>query len=197
MGQTYNVKNYYESEFQSHQASIDKVREACFDDFERWIDAAVLTLKKGGKIMFCGNGGSASDAQHLATELSVRYLKDRPAIAGLCLNTDTSTLTAAGNDYGFQYVFSRQIEAIGQADDLLVCISTSGNSQNLMEALKAAQKKKIKSVGLLGRDGGTMRDLCDLSVIVPLHETPRIQEMHITLGHIFCGALESALGLIE
>lgn len=193
---TFNLNTFWAAEAKEHQETAQKTFAALQDDFTRLLDMTTSTINNGGKILFFGNGGSAADAQHLATELTIRFIKDRPAIPALALTTDTSTLTAAGNDYGFDHIFSRQIEALGNAGDLAIAISTSGNSENILKALKTAHDKNLITIGLTGRDGGKMKDLCDLCLIVPSNTTARIQEMHITLGHIFCGALEQKLGLV-
>lgn len=150
-------------------------------------------LKSGGKLLIMGNGGSASDAQHIAAELVGRCLKDRKGLPAIALNTDTSILTAVGNDYGYDEVFRRQVEALGTPGDLVWGISTSGNSENVFRALKFARGAKIRTAALLGRDGGKIREVADFCVIVPSNETPRIQEAHITIGHIICEEVESVL----
>jgi D-sedoheptulose 7-phosphate isomerase len=165
--------------------------------FGAWLDACAASVGNGGKIMFFGNGGSAADSQHLATELAIRYAKDRKAIAALALTTDTSALTAAGNDMGFDHIFSRQVEAVGRPGDVAVGISTSGNSPNVLAALKTARDMGIVTAGLSGKDGGKMPPLCDILLVVPSKTTARIQEMHITLGQMLCGALEQKLGLVR
>ena len=142
--------------------------------------------------MLCGNGGSAADAQHIAAELTGRYKTERDALAGIALTTDTSALTAIGNDYGYEFVFSRQLEALGREGDLLIAISTSGNSGNVVKALELARKIGIKTIGLSGRTGGAMNELCELNLVVPSNDTPRIQEMHIMIGHIICQAIDDA-----
>ncbi|MCW9040413.1 MAG: D-sedoheptulose 7-phosphate isomerase, partial [Rhodospirillales bacterium] len=147
-------------------------------------------------IIFFGNGGSAADAQHLATELAIRYQKDRPSIPALALTTDTSALTAAGNDFGFGHIFSRQLEALCRPGDVVIGISTSGNSVNVLEALKKATDLGAVAAGLAGRDGGAMAGLADPLLVVPSDDTARIQEMHITIGHMLCAALERELGLV-
>ncbi|MDX1739085.1 MAG: D-sedoheptulose 7-phosphate isomerase [Alphaproteobacteria bacterium] len=192
-----NLDEYYNREFQDHFDLISVTREALRDDFTRMLAGCVAAIRDGNKIMFFGNGGSASDAQHLATELSVRYIEDRPPIAAIALNTDTSTLTAAGNDMGFDMLFERQIQAIGKAGDIAIGISTSGNSANVNRALIAAKSMGIQPMGLCGKDGGEMKNLCDPCLTIPSKMTPRIQEMHILIGHMLCGALELELGLIE
>jgi D-sedoheptulose 7-phosphate isomerase len=161
-----------------------------------WVDQAVICVKQGGKIMFCGNGGSAADAQHIAAELSVKLGPDRPPIAGLCLSLDPSAMTACGNDFGYDQIFARQVRALGHKGDMLVGLSTSGNSPNILQALMASREMGIATVGLTGETGGKLPDLCDILLKIPARDTARIQEMHITLGHIFCGALERRLGLI-
>jgi D-sedoheptulose 7-phosphate isomerase len=147
--------------------------------------------------MFFGNGGSAADAQHLATELAVRYKKDRPPIAAVALTTDTSALTAIGNDFGFEFLFARQIAAIGKKGDIAIGISTSGNSRNVINAFTEARKMGIITAGFTGKTGGNMAELCDIMLNVPSTTTARIQEMHITLGQMLCGALEINLGLVS
>jgi D-sedoheptulose 7-phosphate isomerase len=148
-------------------------------------------LANGHKILFFGNGGSAADAQHLATELTIRYTIDRPALAALALTVDTSTLTAAANDLGFPQVFARQIEALGRPGDVAFGISTSGNSENVLLALARARGLGLRTVGFAGRDGGRMREFASPLVIVPSMTTARIQEMHILLGHQLCACLEA------
>ena len=151
-------------------------------------------IKSGGKVMFCGNGGSAADSQHLAAELAGRYLRERQPLAGLALTTDTSALTAIGNDYGFAEVFVRQLRAVGRPGDALVGLSTSGESANVLAALAAARDMGIATVGLTGAGGGAMTAACDICLRVPSRRTNRIQEMHIAVGHILCGLVEEACG---
>ena len=153
-------------------------------------DICIKALKNQNKIMLCGNGGSAADAQHIAAELSGRFKKERKALAGIALTTDTSALTAIGNDYGFEYIFSRQVEAIGKKGDVLIAISTSGNSKNIINAIKSAKKIGIKVVTLSGKDGGDMKDLGDVNILIPSNDTPRIQEMHIMTGHMICEMID-------
>jgi D-sedoheptulose 7-phosphate isomerase len=157
--------------------------------------AAAQALETGQRIFFFGNGGSAADAQHIATELSVRFINDRRALAGLALTTDSSVLTACGNDFGFEHIFSRQIEALGQPGDVALGLSTSGNSPNVVAALQCARGKGMIPAAFAGNDGGKLRGVADPLVIVPCQETARIQEMHILLGHILCSEIESRLGL--
>lgn len=152
-------------------------------------------LRKGGKLMFAGNGGSAADSQHLAAEIISRLNYDRPALAAVALTTDTSALTAIGNDYGFEFVFSRQVEGLGNKGDLFFAISTSGNSPNILKAIKAAKAKGITVVGFTGETGGKMKDEdeCDYLFCAPSRETPKIQECHILVGHIICSLIEEEI----
>jgi D-sedoheptulose 7-phosphate isomerase len=143
--------------------------------------------------MLAGNGGSAADAQHIAAELVGRYGFDRPSIPSLALTTDTSNLTAIGNDYGYDKVFSRQLEGMGQEGDLFIGISTSGNSQNIINAFESAKERGITTVALVGRDGGKMAQMADYAIIIPSNATPRIQESHILIGHILCDIIEKEL----
>jgi D-sedoheptulose 7-phosphate isomerase len=152
-------------------------------------------LKSGGKAMFCGNGGSAADSQHLAAELTGRFIHDRPPLAGLALSTDTSALTCIGNDYSFDEVFARQVRGLGRPGDVLVAISTSGNSRNVIRAVEEARAASIHVIGFLGRDGGALKDLCDVPIIVPSNVTARIQEAHMLIGHTLCGLVEQHLDL--
>lgn len=151
------------------------------------------TLRKGGKLMFFGNGGSAADAQHLAAEFVNRFLRDRGALAAVALTTDTSALTSIGNDLGFDQVFSRQVEALGRPGDLVVAISTSGNSPNVLRGVEAARRRGCGTVGLTGGSGGLLASAVDDAFIVPSAETPRIQETHITLGHALCALVDELL----
>jgi phosphoheptose isomerase len=149
-------------------------------------------LRAGGKVLFCGNGGSAADSQHLAAELTGRYLKDRAPLAGLALTVDSSALTAIANDYSYDEVFARQVRGLGRSGDVLVGISTSGNSRNVVAALEAARAIGMRTIGLTGAGGGRMKDLCDVCLCVPSTDTPRIQEMHIAAGHMLCELVENA-----
>jgi D-sedoheptulose 7-phosphate isomerase len=152
--------------------------------------ACIRALECGGKIILFGNGGSAADAQHITAELVGRYLQNRRALAAIALTTNTSNLTAIGNDYSYEEVFSRQIEAIGNKDDLAIGISTSGNSKNVIHALIAARKKEITTVGITGSDGGRLRNEADYCLCIPSEHTPRIQEAHIVVAHILCEIIE-------
>jgi len=159
----------------------------------RVADACVAALGRGNKILFAGNGGSAADAQHLAAELVSRFNYDRPGLPAFSLATDTSALTAIGNDYGYERLFARQIEAVGVAGDVLVAFSTSGRSPNILAALAAARSHGLVTVGLTGQSGGGMPDLCDHCLRTPSDATPRIQEGHITLGHTLCWLIEQRM----
>ncbi len=178
-------------ELYSHQQLIGKVIEMLLLPIENGCAMITETVLKGNKLLIAGNGGSASDAQHIAAEFTGRFVKERKALAAIALSTDTSALTAISNDYGFEHVFSRQLEALAQPGDLFLAISTSGNSANVLKALASAKKAGCKTLGLSGRDGGKMNALCDLNIVVPSDITARIQEMHILIGHIFCKAVDN------
>ncbi len=150
-------------------------------------------LTGGGKLMLCGNGGSAADSQHIAAEFTGRFIEDRRPLAAMSLTTDTSALTCISNDYSFADVFVRQVRGLGRAGDCLIGISTSGNSENVVRAVDACRAMGIRSIGLLGRDGGRLAALCDLSIVVPSAVTARIQEAHILIGHTLCGLVEQQL----
>ncbi|HKT72995.1 MAG TPA: D-sedoheptulose 7-phosphate isomerase [Steroidobacteraceae bacterium] len=158
-------------------------------------DMMAEALNAGNKLMFCGNGGSAADSQHLAAEFTGRFVADRRPLAALALSTDTSALTCIANDYSFADVFYRQVLSLGKPGDCLIAISTSGNSANVLRAVEAARSVKARVIGLLGRDGGKLRQECDLAIIVPSGTTARIQEAHIFIGHTWCGLVERALRL--
>lgn len=150
----------------------------------------IMSLENGGKVMFCGNGGSAADSQHLSAELVGRYRRNREPLASISLTTDTSAITAIGNDFSFDDIFSRQVESIGKNSDVLYAISTSGKSKNIINAINAAKKNKIKVIGITGQDGGHMKSKCDILINVPAKRTDRIQEMHIAVGQIICQVIE-------
>ncbi len=180
-------------EFRLHLETIEAVIGSMEESVERASMLAVETLKRGNKILLCGNGGSAADAQHIAAELTGRYKTERGGLAGIALTTDTSALTAIGNDYGYDRIFDRQLEALANSGDLLIGISTSGNSANIISALKRAKEMGCYRVGFSGRDGGAMSELCDINLVVPSDDTPRIQEMHILFGHIMCQIIDDEL----
>lgn len=156
----------------------------------RAVELSVEALKRGKKLMFAGNGGSAADAQHWAGELVSRFYFDRPGLPAIALTTDTSILTAIGNDYGYDYVFARQVEALGAEGDVLFAISTSGNSKNILRAIQAARVAGISVIGFTGSSGGAMASDCDICFRTPSNETPKIQEGHEFLGHLLCGLIE-------
>jgi D-sedoheptulose 7-phosphate isomerase len=155
--------------------------------------ATIDVYKNGGKTLLAGNGGSAADAQHIAGEFVSKFYFDRPGLSSFALTTDTSVITAIGNDYGYEEIFSRQIQANGNKGDMFIGISTSGNSKNILQAIKECRKKGIISVGLTGQNGGQMAELCDYCIKVPSNETPRVQEVHILIGHIICAVVEEAV----
>ena len=162
-------------------------------EIENMVTLILAAHKAGGKVVLFGNGGSAADAQHLACELVGRVTHNRQALPAIALTTNTSTLTAVANDYGYETVFSRQVEALVNEKDVVIGLSTSGNSPNVVQALKAAKKKGAKTVGLTGGDGGKLTEVADLVLTVPSNSVPRIQEIHITIGHIVCELVEKEL----
>jgi D-sedoheptulose 7-phosphate isomerase len=188
--------DYFNRELEDHGEVLAKSRAALAEPFQEMLALWVAAIQNGNKILFFGNGGSAADAQHLAAELVIRFVEDRKPIAAIALNTDTSALTAGANDLGFDEVFARQIDALGRPGDIAVGITTSGTSPNVVKALEMARKKGLVTNTFTGRDGGRMPELADVSLIVPAHSTRRIQEMHITFGHMLCGALEQSLKLV-
>ncbi|WP_018085581.1 D-sedoheptulose 7-phosphate isomerase [Desulfurispora thermophila] len=175
-----------------HKALIDVVHDMA-PSIEQFAKLMAKTLASGCKILLCGNGGSAADAQHIAGELVGRFLKERSPLPALALSVNSSVLTAIGNDYDFREVFARQVAALGCPGDLLVAISTSGNSPNVLRASEVAREKGMKIVGLTGGEGGKLKGLCDLCINIPSKSTPRIQEIHILIGHIVCQLVEEAL----
>jgi D-sedoheptulose 7-phosphate isomerase len=187
---------FFDAEMTEHAAVAAASHRALAAPFAALVAASATAIRGGNKILFFGNGGSASDAQHLATELTVRYKTDRAPIAAIALTTDTSALTAIGNDFGFEEVFARQVEALGRAGDVAIGISTSGDSENVVRALETARRLGLVAAALGGRDGGRLKGLAEPLLVVPSETTARIQEMHITLGQMLCGALEIELGLV-
>lgn len=190
-----NLAEFYKTEFAEHREVLQRTEAALQPAFAGLVTACVTSIRAGGKLMFFGNGGSAADAQHLAAELTVRYKKSRAAIAAIALTTDSSALTAAGNDLGFERIFARQIEALGRPGDVAIGISTSGTSPNVIAALKQAKAGGLVTAALGGRGGGDLAHYASHLLIVPSETTARIQEMHILLGQMLCGALEIELGL--
>jgi D-sedoheptulose 7-phosphate isomerase len=169
-----------------HRKTLDNVETTLQGAIEAAGVMLMDTFGNGGKILLCGNGGSAADAQHIAAEFTGRFVRERRALPAIALTTDTSALSAIGNDYGFERVFERQVEALAERGDLVIGISTSGNSSNVLRALDLANSIGCLTLGLSGRGGGKMNDLCDLNIVVPSDVTARIQEMHILIGHILC-----------
>ena len=182
------IKDQIKKSYETKQAIYEN--EALLEKIEDVARRCVALYKTDKKTILAGNGGSAADAQHIAAELVGRYGFDRPSIPSLALTTDTSNLTAIGNDYGYDQVFSRQLEGMGQAGDIFFGISTSGNSLNIIKAFESAKKKGITTVALVGRDGGEMAKMADVALVVPSDSTPRIQESHILIGHIICDIIE-------
>jgi len=185
------IKDQIKKSYETKQAIYRN--EVLLDAIVAVAKECVALYKTDKKTMLAGNGGSAADAQHIAAELVGRYGFDRPSIPSLALTTDTSNLTAIGNDYGYDQVFSRQLEGMGQSGDIFIGISTSGNSTNIVKAFESAKKKGIKTVALVGRDGGLMAKMADMAIIVPSDSTPRIQESHILIGHILCDIIEKEI----
>jgi D-sedoheptulose 7-phosphate isomerase len=190
------IDKLLEQEFELHKSVVEASARTIRRDFGQALMLMEQSLRQGGKLLLFGNGGSAADAQHIAAELVIRYKSNRKAIAAIALTTDTSTLTACGNDLGFDALFERQIEALGRRGDVAIGISTSGKSPNVLRGLKQARHDGLKTVGLTGGTGGEMAAVCDSMITVPSPVTARIQEMHITIGHMLCIALENRLGLV-
>jgi D-sedoheptulose 7-phosphate isomerase len=190
--QRMNRSRWIES-IREHARVLADTEATCLDALEQLTERTVESLGRGGKILLFGNGGSAADAQHLAAELTVRFVQNRRALAGLALACDAAALTACGNDFGFERIFSRQIEALGRPGDLAIGFSTSGNSRNVLLGLSKARETGIFAVAFTGATGGALRDVADLVIAVPSAETARIQEMHGLLGHLFCQEVECKL----
>lgn len=188
------IKNAIQTALKSH-AEVVAAMDSIIDDIETAVVEVVDTLRRGNKLLLAGNGGSAADAQHWAAEWVIRLSHDlqRPALPAIALTTDTSILTAGANDIGYDNVFARQVEALAQQGDLVLLISTSGNSGNLIKAAKVAKEKGAKTLGILGNKGGSMAEVCDFSVVVPSSDTQRVQEMHIIVGHLLCELSERTL----
>ena len=186
------IKAIY-NEIKEHNDIVELVRDEMLMNIQIVAEILVDTINKGNKIILFGNGGSAADAQHIAAELSGRYKMERRGLPALALTTDTSALTAISNDYGFKYVFSRQVEALAKDGDTIIGISTSGNSENVVEGLKIGKKLNCRTIGLSGNDGGKLKSVCESNIVIPSKNTARIQEMHILIGHIFCQIIEDSL----
>lgn len=190
-----NKKDFIEKSLRESSEIKLKVLEHCNEDILKVSGIFVDCIKGGHKLLFCGNGGSAADCQHIATEFMVRLSHDikRPAIGAIALTTDSSNLTAGGNDIGFENIFARSVEGIGNKGDVLVGISTSGNSENIIRAVRKAKEKGIVTVGFLGKTGGKLIGECDYSICIPTENVQRIQESHITIGHILCEITEKEI----
>lgn len=186
------MKNIISDEFDAHINSLKFIHNLV-DDVATAAEICISSLKNGGKIILFGNGGSAADAQHIAAELVGRYKVDRKGFSAIALTTDTSIMTSIANDYSFNKVFERQVEAIANIGDVMIGISTSGNSDNVNRAIEIASKLKCKTIGLSGKDGGILNEICDVSIIAPSQDTPRIQEIHILIGHTICHLIEHKL----
>jgi D-sedoheptulose 7-phosphate isomerase len=173
------------------QKSLERLTDTIADIAE----VIVESLSNGGKLLLCGNGGSAADAQHIAAEFICRFVRNRQALPAIALTTDTSIITAAGNDFSFDEVFSRQVDALGTPGDVLLAISTSGNSPNVIKAVESAKRNRVTVIGFTGESGGKLRDICDICLCVPSTVTARIQEVHITAAHAICSIAEKRLTL--
>lgn len=189
------MKAYIEAEFAKARENFDRMAAdpLIAQQLEAAVSTCVASLRAGGRILFAGNGGSAADAQHWAGELVSRFYYDRPGLAAIALTTDTSILTAIGNDYGYDYVFARQVEALGQPGDVLVAISTSGNSPNIVRAAHAALERGLHVIGFTGEGGGALASLSSPCFRIPSSETPRIQEGHEFVGHLLCALIEAEM----
>jgi D-sedoheptulose 7-phosphate isomerase len=191
-----NIDAFLHSEAREHRDAFEGLLKGLEEPFSQALSIWESAIRQGGKLLFFGNGGSASDAQHLSAECVIRYQQDRPPIAAIALTTDTSALTAGSNDLGFEQVFARQVGALGRPGDVAIGISTSGRSRNVLNGLREARAGRLHTIGLTGGTGGEMHSLCDVSIVVPSSVTARIQEMHIFVGHLLCKALEQRLGLM-
>ena len=192
----FNTKTFWEDLATDHLSVAQRTFATQFGSFNQWVESAEQAIKRGNKMIMFGNGGSAADSQHIVAEMSIKLRKERSPIAALSLSLDASAITACANDYGFDQIFSRQIRTLGYGGDIAIGLSTSGNSPNVLNGLKKAKRMDMITVGLSGETGGKMAGLCDILICVPSTDPARIQEMHITLGHMFVGALEQKLGLV-
>jgi D-sedoheptulose 7-phosphate isomerase len=191
-----DVAGLLAAECDEHRTVFEAAAAVLADPFEEMLLIWESALRDGGKLLLFGNGGSAADAQHIAAEFVIRYKSDRAALPAIALTTDTSALTACGNDIGFNAIFARQIEALARPPDVAVGFSTSGKSPNVIAALREARNRGVRTTGFTGGDGGDMRDLCDALILIPSRVTARIQEMHIMVAHALCKAVEIRLGLV-
>ncbi len=190
------LEGLIERELNEHRETFEATARMLNEPFIACLRLLEDSVRAGGKVLLFGNGGSAADAQHIAAEFVIRYKAERAPIAAIALSTDTSALTACGNDFGFETIFERQVEALGRPGDVALGISTSGTSPNVLRGLKRAREMGLKTLGLAGGSGGKLPPLCDALIIVPSAVTARIQELHITIGHMLCIALEQRLGLV-
>lgn len=191
-----DTKAFWDEITNDHMNVAKRTFETQFSAFDQWVCEAEKVIKRGNKIIMFGNGGSAADSQHIVAEMSIKLRKERSPIAALSLSLDASAITACANDFGFDQIFSRQIRTLGYAGDMAIGLSTSGNSPNILNGLKKAKRMDMVTVGMSGETGGKMPPLCDIMINVPSTDPARIQEMHITFGHMFVGALEQKLGLV-
>lgn len=187
-----SFKSIIDQEFNLHLQVAQKTSSNIIGSIELSAEMCIESIKNDKKILICGNGGSAADAQHIAAEIVGRYKSDRNGLPAIALTTDSSILTSIGNDFGFEYIFERQVQALANEGDILIGISTGGSSTNVINALKLAKRKNCKLIGLSGKDGGDFNNLCDLNLVVPSQDTPRIQEMHILIGHIICQLIDKS-----
>ncbi|NOX66883.1 MAG: D-sedoheptulose 7-phosphate isomerase [Chlorobi bacterium] len=185
------MKELIQNELNGHKETIESVIDSLQDKIYEACEISLKTIRSGNKILLCGNGGSAADAQHIAAEFTGRYKIEREGLPAIALTTDTSALTAIGNDYGYDRVFERQVEALANPGDLLIGISSTGNSDNVVKAFNKAKEKGCRTLGLSGKGGGKFNDNCDLNVVVPSMDTPRVQEMHILIGHTICQVIDT------
>ena len=187
-----SFKSIIDQEFNLHLEVTQKTSSNIIGSIELSAEMCIESIKNDKKILICGNGGSAADAQHIAAEIVGRYKTDRNGLPAIALTTDTSILTSISNDFGFQHIFDRQVQALANEGDTLIGISTGGSSINVINALKLAKTKKCKLIGFSGKDGGEFNNLCDLNLTVPSQDTARIQEMHILIGHTICQLIDEA-----
>lgn len=186
------MQSIIKNEFNEHIKASQKTMDALINDIEKAANICIDCLKQGNKILIFGNGGSAADAQHIAAEIIGRYKTERKGLPAIALTTDSSVLTAISNDFGYSSIFERQVEALANPGDILIGISTGGSSINVINALKLAKNIQCKTIGLSGKDGGDVNALCDVNLIAIAEDTPRIQEMHILIGHIICHLIDEA-----
>lgn len=187
------MQSFIAKQLQEHLALFQKIETELTAPIAELAERLIETFRIGNKLLIMGNGGSAADAQHFAGEIVSRFRMERPALPAIALSTDTSILTAIGNDYGFERIFSRQVEALAVPGDAVIGLSTSGNSPNVQKALEVARQAGCTTIGLLGKDGGSIKSVCDVPLIIPSNDTPRVQEGHITVIHILCDLIEQGL----